>query len=94
MKIEKAIGWGKVSIQLQAQMNQAGYNPDLNKMLRNIDLMVTELSKLEVGFRRIHKSNMTDDSSAVGQMPDLAQGQEAGAMPGMQQPGAPNAPIG
>jgi hypothetical protein len=61
MKIEKAIGWGKVSIQLQAQMNQAGYNPDLNKMLRNIDLMVTELSKLEVGFRRIHKSNMTDD---------------------------------
>ena len=61
MKIEKAIGWGTVSIQLQAQMNQAGYNPDLNKMLRNIDLMVTELSKLEVGFRRIHKSNMTDD---------------------------------
>ena len=39
------------------------------------------------------KSNMTDDSSAVSQMPDLAQGQEAGAMPGMQQPGAPNAPI-
>jgi len=42
-------------------MRQAGYNPDLNRRLRNINKMVTELSKLEVGFRRIHKSNMTDD---------------------------------
>jgi hypothetical protein len=61
MNIEKAIDWAKVSIQLQHQMNQAGYNPDLHKMLSNIDKMVTELSKLEVGFRRIHKSNMTND---------------------------------
>ena len=61
MKIEKAIDWDKVSVQLHAQMSQAGYNPDLNRMLLNITKMVTELSKLEVGFRRIHKSNMTDD---------------------------------
>ena len=61
MKIEKAIDWDKVSVQLHAQMSQAGYNPDLNRMLLNINKMVTELSKLEVGFRRIHKSNMTDD---------------------------------
>jgi hypothetical protein len=61
MKIEKAIDWDKVSVQLHAQMSQAGYNPDLNRMLLNITKMVSELSKLEVGFRRIHKSNMTDD---------------------------------
>jgi hypothetical protein len=61
MKIEKAIDWDKVSVQLAHQMGQAGYNPDLNRMLLNITKMVTELSKLEVGFRRIHKSNMTDD---------------------------------
>ena len=61
MKIQKAIDWDKVSVQLHAQMSQAGYNPDLNRMLLNITKMVTELSKIEVGFRRIHKSNMTDD---------------------------------
>lgn len=61
MKIEKAIDWNQVSIQLQTQMSRAGYNPDLNRMLRNIDGMVTELSKIEVNLRRTHKSNMTDD---------------------------------
>ena len=61
MKIEKALDWDKISTQIQRQMAAAGYNPDLNRMLLNITKMVTELSKLEVGFRRIHKSNMTDD---------------------------------
>ena len=61
MKIEKATDWDKVSIQLAQQLGQLGYNPDLNRMLLNINKMVTELSKLEVGFRRVHKFNMTDD---------------------------------
>ena len=61
MKIEKALDWNQVSDQLRNQMNSVGYNPDLNKMLKNINTMVTELSKLEVTFRRIHKSNMTDE---------------------------------
>jgi hypothetical protein len=61
MKIEKATDWDKVSIQLAQQLGQVGYNPDLNRMLLNINKMVTELSKLEVGFRRVHKFNMTDD---------------------------------
>ena len=54
-----------------------------------------DLSDLQSAYEKDldQKSNMTDDSSAVGQMPDLSQGLEAGAMPGMQQPGAPNAPI-
>lgn len=61
MKIEKATDWDKVSVQLAQQLAQLGYNPDLNRMLLNINKMVTELSKLEVGFRRVHKFNMTDD---------------------------------
>ena len=61
MKIEKAIDWDKVSVQLAQQMGQAGYNPDLNRMLMNITKMVTELSKLEVTVRRLQKPNMTDN---------------------------------
>ena len=61
MKIEKSTDWDKVSIQLAQQLSQLGYNPDLNRMLLNINKMVTELSKLEVGFRRVHKFNMADD---------------------------------
>ncbi len=64
MKIEKALDWDKIRTQMQRQMAAAGYNPDLNRMLLNITKMVTELSKLEVTFRRIHKSNMTDDKVA------------------------------
>jgi hypothetical protein len=64
MKIETALDWDKISTQIQKQMTAAGYNPDLTRMLKNIDTMVTELSKLEVTFRRIHKSNMTDDKVA------------------------------
>jgi hypothetical protein len=61
MKIERAIDWNKVSDQLRSQMSSAGYNPDLTKMLKNIDTMVTELSKLEVLGRRTQKYSFLDD---------------------------------
>ena len=61
MKIERALDWNQVSDQLRIQMNSAGYNPDLNKMLKNIDTMVTELSKLEVLGRRTQKYSFLDD---------------------------------
>lgn len=64
MKIERAIDWNKVSVDLSSQMNGIGYNPDLVRMLNNIDKMVTELSKLEVGVRRIQKLSMLDDRVA------------------------------
>jgi len=65
MKIERAIDWDKVSTDLRIQMaTQSGYNPDLQKMYRNIEKMVTELSKLEVTFRRTQKYSMLDDKVA------------------------------
>ena len=64
MKIERAIDWNKVSSDLSRQMNGIGYNPDLVRMHKNIDKMVTEVSKLEVNLRRTGKYNMLDDRVA------------------------------
>lgn len=61
MKIERAIDWNQVSIDLSSQMNGIGYNPDLVRMHKNIDKMVNELSKLEVNLRRTGKYSMLDD---------------------------------
>lgn len=61
MNIERAIDWNEVKIEIQSHMSKIGYNPDLKKMLTNIDNMVTELSKLEVSFRRTQKYSMLDD---------------------------------
>jgi hypothetical protein len=62
MKIERAIDWNRVSSNLSSQMNGIGYNPDLVRMLKNIDKMVTDLSKLEVAIRRTGKFSMLDDN--------------------------------
>lgn len=55
-QIEKAIDFDTVSTYLLSELRSIGYNPDLEKMYRNIQKMVTELSKLEVAFRRSHRS--------------------------------------
>jgi len=64
MKIERALDWNQVSIDLSSQMNGIGYNPDLHRMHKNIDKMVTELSKLEVSLRRTGKFEMLNDRVA------------------------------
>ena len=64
MKIQRALDWNKVSSDLSSQMNGIGYNPDLHRMHKNIDKMVTELSKLEVSFRRTQKFEMLNDRVA------------------------------
>lgn len=61
MQIERAIDWNQVSNGLKRQLSTIGYNPDLYKMYKNIDSMVTELSKLEVTTRRYQKNNLTTD---------------------------------
>ena len=61
MKIERALDWNQVSDRLRSQMSAIGYNPDLQKMLSNINKMVTELSKLEVLGRRTQKYSFLDD---------------------------------
>jgi hypothetical protein len=61
MKIETALDWQSVSAQIRKDLNSIGYNPDLQKMFNNIQLMVTELSKLEVNGRRLRTSNFTQE---------------------------------
>jgi len=61
MKIERALDWSQVSIDLKTQLSKSGYNPDLQRMLQNIEKMVSELSKLEVEFRRNNKVSRLDD---------------------------------
>ena len=61
MKIETALDWQEVSIQMSKDLNSIGYNPDLKKMFNNIQLMITELSKLEVNGRRIRSTNYTQN---------------------------------
>jgi hypothetical protein len=65
MKIERALDWNKISSDLSSQMNGIGYNPDLHRIHKNIDKMVTELSKLEVNLRRTGKYNVLDDNVAT-----------------------------
>ena len=61
MKIETALDWQEVSAQIRRDLDRVGYNPDLKKMYNNIQLMVTELSKLEVNGRRLRTTNFTQE---------------------------------
>ena len=59
MRIDTSLDWWKVDIELTKQIESIGYNPDLSKMLRNIESMIDDLSKLEVEARRTHKLEYT-----------------------------------
>jgi len=61
MTINHAIDWQEIRSNLRVELNSIGYNPDLQKMLKNIDSMVTELSKLEVAARRNHSTIFTKE---------------------------------
>ena len=61
MKIQTALDWQQVSMQIRKDLNSIGYNPDLKKLFDNIQLMVTELSKLEVNGRRIRSTDYTQN---------------------------------
>lgn len=61
MKITSSLDWSAIGSKLVQELKSIGYNPDLWKMMKNIDKMVDELSKLEVVARRTHKNNMIDE---------------------------------
>ena len=61
MNITHAIDWQTIRSKLRIELSCIGYNPDLNKMLKNIDTMVTDLSKLEVSARRNHSTLFTKE---------------------------------
>lgn len=52
MEIQSAIEGRDVCDKLRKDLRNIRYNPDLNKMYRNIEKMVTDISKLEVECRR------------------------------------------
>lgn len=55
MKIETAADWTPVKDEFRSIMKGIGYNPDVHRIIRNIDSMVTELARLEVEARRTRK---------------------------------------
>jgi len=61
VKIETALDWAWAKAELSSQLESVGYNPDLRKMLKNIDNMVVELSKLEVSARRTRHMSYTNE---------------------------------
>lgn len=64
MKIETALQGREVCDELRKDLRKIRYNPDLNKMFRNIENMVTDISKLEVGCRRSTHRFMLDEPLA------------------------------
>lgn len=60
VKIENSLEWSDVRSSLVNQLDSIGYNPDLRKMLKNIDVMIVDLSKLEVDARRTRKTSYCD----------------------------------
>lgn len=52
MEIKTALEGRTVVDELRSELSKLRYNPDLNKMHKNINNMVTEISKLEVVCRR------------------------------------------
>lgn len=61
MRIENSLDWVEVGGELTKQLHKLPYNLDLRKMIRNIDSMIIELSKLEVEARRLHKPKHTKE---------------------------------
>lgn len=61
MKIDNSLEWSDVRSSLVNQLDSIGYNPDLRKMLKNIDIMVSELSKSEVDARRTRHMSYTNE---------------------------------
>lgn len=56
MKIQVSTDWQEIHRQLRIEMRAVGHNHDLDKFLKNIDVMVSELSKIEVVARRTHST--------------------------------------
>jgi hypothetical protein len=59
MEITSSLEWFTVRAEIVSQIHRLDYNADLRKMLKSIDHMVEELSKLEVEARRINKTTKT-----------------------------------
>ena len=52
LEIRSWADWPEIERELTSQIRSINYNPDLNKMKRNLDAMVTRLNRAEVEARR------------------------------------------
>jgi hypothetical protein len=60
MKIKNSLEWENVRIDLKFQILKLPYDTSIRQMLKNIDVMVGELSKIEVEARRTKVSYYKD----------------------------------
>jgi hypothetical protein len=59
--ITNSLEWDLYRIKLKDKILDLPYNPDLRKLLRNIDGMIDALSRLEVEARRTKNSTRCDE---------------------------------
>lgn len=59
--IKTSLEWSAKRAELVDQMQNLDYNSDLRKMLRGIDGMVVELSRIEVDARRLKSSTKVNE---------------------------------
>ncbi len=64
MTIKTSLDWANESVRLSKHIMSCGYNPDLHKLVLNIDKMVDNLSKIEVEARRTHKTYLVEEKIA------------------------------
>lgn len=62
MEISNSLEYQEVRRDLSIALSQVGYNPELDKLLKNIDKMVSELSKVEVQARRTGKNRVVEST--------------------------------
>ncbi len=60
MKIQNSLEWEQARGELKTQIEKLPYDPSIRRMVKNIDAMVTQLSKIEVEARRTKVSYYRD----------------------------------
>lgn len=61
MEVQSIVDGRTACDRLQRELGKLKYNPDLYKLLRNIEKMTTELSKLEVLCRRTKTKTLLEE---------------------------------
>ena len=60
MQLKTSLDWPMIETKLRKDLARINYNPDLRNMLKNIETMVTELSKEEVVARQTKRTHTTE----------------------------------
>jgi hypothetical protein len=63
--IKNSLEWDAVRRDLQSKILALPYSQDLRRMLRTVDDLVTELSKIEVDARRTKNNTKVDEKLLV-----------------------------